>query len=148
MGKKRTEKSRYESKYSPDGYVTPAQYICEIICEAKARTEGKELPFKFWQLDEWAKFYRSQINSANSLLKKYSDKAILAVLKDGKNSKTFSLRAKWLIPQFIEADNKIKSQEAKIQLDLAEKKDREVNVVVGTNKRPEMKSKGRFGELE
>ena len=148
MGQKRTEKSRYQSRYSPKGYVTAAQYICEMICEAKARSEGKELPFKFWELEEWAKFFRSQINSANSLLKKYSEKAILAVLKDNKNSKTYSLRANWLIPQFIEADAKIKIQDVNMQNELAEKNNRCVNTTVGNNERPPMKKKGRFGGLE
>ena len=52
MAKKRTEKSKYPSRYSPNGWVHSAQYITELICEKKAKTEGKELPIKIWELKE------------------------------------------------------------------------------------------------
>lgn len=148
MGKQRTEKSKYESRYSPGGYCTAAQYLVEICCENKARLAGKELPYKFWELEEWAKFFRSQIRAANQLIKKYNEKAVIQVLKEQKNKKTFSLRAKWLEPQFIEAHNKILIQEKEIKRATEEKAARESNVVVGTNERPEFKRKNRLNALE
>lgn len=145
MAKQRSEKSRYKSMYC-EGYCTASQYLVEFICTSKARTEGKELPLRFWQLEEWAKFFRSQTNTANKLLKKYSDKAILAVLKNPKNGKTFSLRAPWLEPQFAEEHNKLLMQEKEMLRAAEEKKGREVDVVIGTNDRPSRAS-GRLGKL-
>jgi len=55
MAKKQTQKSKYPSRYSPNGWVHAAQYVTELICEKKAKTEGKELPLKFWELKEWLK---------------------------------------------------------------------------------------------
>ena len=97
MAKQRSDKSRYPSRYSPDGFVTSAQYITELICEKKARIDKKELPFQFWELPEWRKYYQYQVVVANSLLQKYSEKAIIAALKDNRTWKTYSLRGKWLI---------------------------------------------------
>ena len=49
MAKKRTQKSRYPSRYSPDGWVHAAQYITELICEKKAKADKiGELPLKLW----------------------------------------------------------------------------------------------------
>lgn len=146
MAKKRTEKSRYESKYSPKGYVTAAQYICELICVAKARKENKELPLKFWELKEWRNYFVFQSKYANKLLKEYDERAIIAVLKNPKNAKTFSLAANWLIPQFEEEHQKILVKDQQLK-ELAEKKDVFVDVKVGNNERPSMKNT-RFGGLD
>lgn len=112
MGKKRTEASRYPSKYAPKGWVTPAQYIIELICEKKALSEGRALSLKFWNNPEWAKFFREQTVQANGLLKHYSDKAIIRALQDRRTNKTYSLRAPWLLP-IIEEHQKVVEAEAK-----------------------------------
>jgi hypothetical protein len=96
MGKQRTSKSTYPSLYSPEGYVTAAQYIIELICEKKAKTEKKDLPIRFWRLDEWSKFYKSQLRKTHSLLKKYDEKAIIGGLRDKKAWNIYSLFAPWL----------------------------------------------------
>jgi chorismate-pyruvate lyase len=49
MAKNRTNKSRYPSRYSPNGWVSAPQYITELVCEKKAQKEKKELPMKFWE---------------------------------------------------------------------------------------------------
>jgi hypothetical protein len=97
MAKSQTEKSRYHSRYS-QGFVTAAQYIIELICEKKARTENKDLPIFFWRLPEWEKFFVFQTRPANSLLKKYSADSIIKSLLDKRTWKTYSLYAPWLIP--------------------------------------------------
>lgn len=107
MSKKQTEKSTYPSKYAGDGFVTAAQYITEIICEKLAKKNKKTLPLKFWENDEWSKFYRQQIIVANGLLKIYSDKAIVAALKNKRAWSIYSLRAPHL-------DAIIQEEEAKI----------------------------------
>jgi len=104
MAKERTEKSRYHSRYS-ETFVHAGQYICELICERKAQSLKKELPIRFWQLDEWKKYFRSQINTANALLKKYDEKSIIRALNQPKAKKIYSLRAPFLIP-IIEAEEK------------------------------------------
>lgn len=84
---------KYPSKYSNDKTVTAAQYITEIICENKARLNNKDLHFRFWTNKEWARFYRDQIATANKLVKKYPEKAIISALKSKDASRIFSLRA-------------------------------------------------------
>ena len=87
----------YQSKYSPDeNLVTAAQYITEIICEKKAQSEGRGLPYKFWQHEEWGKYYREQIPAANKLLAKYDEKDIIAALRDKRTDKIYSLRNQYL----------------------------------------------------
>ena len=108
MGKNRTEKSRYPSKYS-GGWVTGPQYIIEQICERKAQRERTDLPIKFWNLPEWANYYKSQLRACYSLIKKYSEKAIINMLTNNKGC--FSLRPKW-VETLIENEFKcIKMQE-------------------------------------
>jgi hypothetical protein len=73
--------------------VSAAQYITELLCENKAKRENKDLGFRFWVNKEWLRFYRDQIATANKLLLKYSDKAIIAALKNKKAENIYSLRA-------------------------------------------------------
>ena len=83
----------YPSKYSNGKTVTAAQYITEMICENLAKRKNKDLHYRFWLNVEWCKFYKSQIFTAHKLLKKHTDKAIIAALKSDKGRKIFSLRA-------------------------------------------------------
>ena len=85
-----TEKSKYPSAYSPEAWVTGAQYICELICEKKAAVEGTTLPIRFWRLPEWEKFFKSQVRLVNQMTKKYSVRAVIATLKE--SGKWWSLR--------------------------------------------------------
>lgn len=104
MAKERSEASKYHSRYS-EGWVSASQYIVELICEKKARLANKDLPVRFWKLKEWASFFRSQIGTANKLLKKYDEKAIIRALKDKKAFRIYSLRAPHLLP-IIESEQK------------------------------------------
>ena len=96
MAKKQTEKSKYPSRYSPNGWVHAAQYVTELICEKKAQTEKKELPLKFWELKEWLKFYRYQITLANKLIKEYGEHVVISSLNDKRMWKCYSLRSPFL----------------------------------------------------
>lgn len=89
---------KYPSKYSNGKTVTAQQYITEIICENKAKIEKRDLYFRFWTNKEWSKFYRDQIATANKLVKKYPEQAIIKALQNPKASRIFSLRAPHLIP--------------------------------------------------
>src|SRR5687768_13944757 len=97
MAKERSEKSRYHSRYS-EGFVSGGQYVCELICERKAQSLKKELPIRFWKLDEWASYFRSQINTAHKLIKKYDEKAVIRALNNPKAKRIYSLRAPFLVP--------------------------------------------------
>lgn len=102
---------KYTSKYSNGKLVSAAQYITEIICEKKAKIEKKDLHFKFWTNKIWASFYRNQISSANALLKKYSETAIIRALTNYKTSKIYSLRAPSLVA-IIKEQEKVLNDEA------------------------------------
>ena len=114
MAKKRTEKSKYPSRYSPNGWVHGGQYVTELICEKKAKVDKKELPIKFWQLPEWEKYYKYQIMLANRLIKKYGESSVIAALNDKRLWKTYSLRSPFLV-QVIEEYVEKKELAAKIR---------------------------------
>ena len=122
---------QYPSKYSNGKQVSAAQYITEIICENKAKLNKQDLHYRFWTNKEWEKFYKDQIASANKLLKKYSDTAIVRALNSSKAQKIYSLRAPFLIP-IIEAEEQIfQSENKELSLDL----NRPDKVVFGTFKK-------------
>lgn len=81
------------SKYSNGAQVSDAQYITEIICENFAKKNKKDLHYRFWLEKSWSKFYKSQIASANKLLKKYQADDIISALLSDAGRKIFSLRA-------------------------------------------------------
>lgn len=103
----KNQKNKYISKYSNGKSVSAAQYITEIICEHLAIKEKRDLHYRFWVSPQWAKFYKSQIFTANSLLKKYSSKAILNALNGIKARNIYSLRAPHLIDLIVLEQNKI-----------------------------------------
>jgi hypothetical protein len=102
MPKQRTTKSNYPSLYSPQGWVTAAQYIIEVICEHKAKAEGRDLPVRFWLNEQWAKYYKMQLRACHKLLKQFDEKAIIRALKDPRSKKTYSLMAPWLVNIIVE----------------------------------------------
>lgn len=103
----------YISKYSNGKSVSAAQYITELICENKAKQDKKDLHFKFWTNKEWAAYYRNQIATANKLVKKYNEQAIIRALKNPKAQKIYSLRAPHLV-SIIEQEQSLLEQENKI----------------------------------
>lgn len=91
-----TEKSSYPSLYSPDKFVTPAQYIIELVCEKKAKLEKRDLPPQFWKLKEWQNFFKSQLRRCHKLLKTYDVEAVIRALRNPRAYKIRSLFAPWL----------------------------------------------------
>lgn len=110
------KKTRYNSRYS-DKTVTAAQYITELICEHKAIIDKKDLYYKFWNNKEWSKFFRNQVTTANKLITKYGDKAIIRALNDCRCKRIFSLRAPSLIKiieeklKEVESENQVLTKE-------------------------------------
>jgi len=130
MAKQRTEKSKYPSRYSPREWVHAAQYITELICEKKAKTENKELPLKFWELKEWLKFYRYQITLANKLIKEYGEHAVISALQDNRTWKTYSLRSPWLekvVKEYKDKAEIARKIAQKVEYDFSEKKTFDTN---------------------
>lgn len=93
MAKVQSDESRYESRYG-GGFITPAQYIAEVMCERVAKKNKKDLPIKFWNLPAHKRNFMVTILAANALLKLYHPKAIIAALR--KSPTVYSLRAPWL----------------------------------------------------
>jgi hypothetical protein len=135
---------KYISKYSNGKTVTAAQYITEIICQNKATLEKKDLHYKFWTNKEWSKFFRNQIATANKLISKYSEKAIINALKNPKASRIFSLRAPHLIP-IIENEQKILES---TNTTLSQSFDRSNDKKFDTNKPKEKNILSKLKELE
>jgi hypothetical protein len=108
---KRSEKSSYQSRYSPGEWVTPAQYIIEYVCENAAQYSGKDLPLRFWKNEEWQKFFVSQTRAANRLLKKYKSRSIISAIK--------KKRLRSLLPKWVEGV--IQKEENELNVLLAKK---------------------------
>tara|TARA_R110000744_G_scaffold77811_3_gene153334 strand:- start:1059 stop:1436 length:378 start_codon:yes stop_codon:yes gene_type:complete len=70
-----------------------------MVCLRKAEKENIGRPaYALWNTDRWKKEFQSQVTKAYQLLKKYSDKAILAALNSYKGKNIYSLRVKFLEP--------------------------------------------------
>lgn len=109
---------KYPSKYSNGKQVSSAQYITEIICENRAKMLKKDLHYRFWVTKEWSQYYRNQIGSANKLLEKYSDTAIIRALNNPKASKIYSLRAPHLLPIIEQEESKLETQNTELTIDI------------------------------
>lgn len=114
MAKNRTNKSTFSSIYG-NGFVTPAQYLTEALCFLVARQKSINLPDRFWENEEWAKFFRHQVTMANKLLKEYDIQAILKALKDWRiKNKIRSLGARFMLDPIIkEYQKEIDHQKAR-----------------------------------
>ena len=98
--------SEYTSRYT-DRLVSAPQYIAEIMCEriAKSKKMG-DLPTKFWNLPDWKKLFKQQLLLAFSLLKIYSDGAIINGLANPKSFKAYSLGASHILDTIFQAEQK------------------------------------------
>lgn len=98
---------KFISRYSNNKEVTPAQYITELICEKRAKILKIDLHYRFWTNKKWSQFYKSQINTANNLVKKFNAISIVRALQDSRTQKIYSLRAPSLAPIIEEYDKAI-----------------------------------------
>lgn len=87
-------KLTFRSRYSPGKNVNAAQYLAELVCYHNALRNNKDLPLKFWELEEWHKYFIYQIKCANDLLK-VADAEI--VIKYVNEKKIWNLGAKWIL---------------------------------------------------
>ena len=112
MPQNKTDNSRYESKYGGN-FVSPAQFISEMMCERLAKKQKSDLPFKFWSTPKWKRAFMTNILAANGLLKIYSARAIITALN--KSFNVYSLRAPWLDDVIKQEQEKIDSYVEKIE---------------------------------
>jgi hypothetical protein len=101
---------KYPSRYSNEKFVSASQYVTEMICEKKAKIDKEDLHHRFWTNKKWSSFFRNQIATANKLISKYGDKAVIRALKNPKTERIYSLRAPHLLP-IIEQEAELVSKE-------------------------------------
>tara|TARA_Y100000361_G_scaffold27680_1_gene22686 strand:+ start:25 stop:450 length:426 start_codon:yes stop_codon:yes gene_type:complete len=90
-----------------------AQYIAEMVCLREAEKQRVGRPaYALWNTDKWQKKFKSQVTKAYTLLKKYSDKAIINALNSYKGKKIYSLRVKFLEPIIKKEQESIDKLEA------------------------------------
>lgn len=83
MSSQQTEKSNYPSIYSPGKFITFPQYLAELMCGRKGKSEKTDLPAQFWESSKkWSNYFKMQLTFARRLMKKYSEAAILAAVKE------------------------------------------------------------------
>jgi len=112
---------KYPSKYSNGKTVSAAQYITELICENKAKIDNKDLHYKFWSNKDWAGYYKNQIATANKLLGKYTDTAIIKAIHNDKAKKVYSLRSPVLLKIIEEEEKKLSRVNKKLTKELERK---------------------------
>ena len=95
MAKERSDKSKYQSRHG-GGWITPAQFLAELMCERFAKKNGQDIPPKFWYKDPWKKEFFKQLSIANRLLEKYDPAIVSKALRSPEGKKIFSLGAPWL----------------------------------------------------
>ncbi len=114
MGKERTAKCRFESKYATGTFVSDGQYLAELICEKIAAKNKEKLPYKFWAWPVWKNTFLLQLAHANKLLKEFDVFVIIKALKDKRAYKINSLGARFILNPILE-DIKKKVETAPVQ---------------------------------
>jgi hypothetical protein len=120
--RKRTEKSKYKHQSTGD-YCTCASYLAELMCLrlAEHKNEGK-LGYKFWNKKPWDWTFKQQLFTANALIKKYGETAVVKAVISPYLSKVFSLKNKRVIPEIIKQSKILEeNKESKQELEIKEK---------------------------
>ena len=120
--RKRTEKSKYKHQSTGD-YCTCASYLAELMCLrlAEHKNEGK-LGYKFWNKKPWDWTFKQQLFTANSLIKKYGEVAVVKAVNSPSLAKVFSLKNKRVVPEILKQVKFIEENKDKKQdLDIKEK---------------------------
>lgn len=114
--RKRTEKSKYKHQSTGD-YCTCAAYLAEMMCLrlAEYKNEGN-LTYKFWNKKPWDWTFKQQMFTANSLIKKYGEKAVVRAVMNQKS--VFSLKNKRIIPEIKKQIAIIEQEKNKPKQDL------------------------------
>jgi hypothetical protein len=110
--RKRTDKSKYKHKSTGD-HCTCASYLAEMMCLrlAEHKNEGN-LTYKFWNKKPWDWTFKQQLFTANSLIKKYGELAVVKAVNSPALSKVFSLKNQRVVPE-IKKQLKIMEEQSK-----------------------------------
>jgi hypothetical protein len=102
---KETAKSWHRSIYDPGAWLTNADKLAELMCERRAKIEGRTLPNRFWDDLRWCDDFRHQRILAISLMKRLDPRgtgsgmnAICRALGSKKGRESYSLAAPFLLP--------------------------------------------------
>lgn len=118
--RKRTEKSKYKHK-STGEYCTCAAYLAELMCLRLAEFKNQgSLGYKFWNKKPWDWTFKQQLFSANSLIKKYGETAVVKAVNSPYLSKVFSLKNKRVVPEIKKQLDIIEKQKNEEKLDIKE----------------------------
>lgn len=115
-----SEKRPYKSIYK-EGYVTPANYITELVFEKRneAFNSGK-CPESFWTDPKYTGPYKGQVIQAGKLLQKYKASWIIKAIKAPEAKYIHKLQDKKLIPiieKFEKQDKELAFEESKTIID-------------------------------
>jgi len=102
--------SNYKSPSTGEG-CSPAQYITELLLTRKAKSDGKTLPYKFWNIAPHKLEYRKQIHWVNSLLKLHDHRAVIAALVSKEGEWMYSTASPKLDVLIHEQELKMKRME-------------------------------------
>lgn len=113
--RKRTEKSKYKHQTTGD-YCTCASYLAELMCIrlAEYKNEGN-LGYKFWNKKPWDWTFKQQLFTANSLIKKYGELAVVKAVNSPSLSRVFSLKHRAIVPEIKKQLALIEQQEKNSQ---------------------------------
>jgi len=131
-----SNKRPYKSKFK-EGYVTPPNYITELIFEKRHEFfNNGRCPENFWSNKKYTGPYRGQVIQASKLLKNYRAESVAKALQDKRAKFIFKLQDKKLIPIIEEYEKQVKEK-------VVDKSD---NSKVRISK-PFGNKKNKFGEL-
>lgn len=105
MAREKSEKSPYKSRFGA-GYISAAQWLAENMCDRFARSQGTNLPSKFWAQPYWLKKFKLQLKHANTLLQKYDVSLILFALRHPDAKKVYSLGLTSVLIPLMEMEKK------------------------------------------
>lgn len=119
--RKRTDKSKYKHQTTGD-HCTCAAYLAEMMCLrlAEYKNEGN-LTYKFWNNKPWDWTFKQQMVAANSLIKKYGEKAVVRAVANQKS--IFSLKNRRLLPEINKQVKLIEQEQTKPAQELDVKKE-------------------------
>jgi len=120
--RKRSEKSKYKHLTTGD-YCTCAQYVAAIMCQRNAENKNEgSLPYKFWNKKPWDWTYKKQLFKANSILKNYSEEALVKAIESPEFKGIFSLNHPKVIGIIKKYELQIEEQKSKPKQEIEVKK--------------------------
>lgn len=107
MAKEQSELSPFKSRFAPETFCTPAQFLAESMVSRICRKEnGHDLPQYFWNVEKWKRLFLLQVRHASALLRLYSVDAIVKALRDKRGSWITSLGAKSVLDPLVREEQR------------------------------------------